>query len=154
MELLVQALAKARANQAKARADLAALRAEIDKAIEEHYGAALIAAQEGLGFANEAEGQARLELEEAALSLYARDANKHPHAAVTVVDAKKIVYEPEAALAWCRVQFPASLELNNRAFEGVVRDGVIEVPCARVEIKPQVRIKQDLGVWAGEEVAA
>jgi len=151
---LVQALAKARARQAKAKANLEALQARIDQAIQEHFGLELEDCKDFLALTNLAAEVARSELEKAALAEYTFTGEQHPHPAVTVIKAKQVVYEPDAALAWCRTNFPAGLKLDAKAFEGVVKSGTIQVDVAKIEIEPQVRIKTDLGAWAGEEAEA
>ena len=80
-----------------------------------------------------------------ALAQFAATGERHPHAAVTVVNLTVLTYRPEDALEYCRQHLPNALKLNVRAFEKVAK--VADLDFVTIETEPSTRISKDLSEY-------
>lgn len=126
---------------ARARAELAGVRAQLEALMAND---AIVEAQ-----AYERSTKMRIaELEnairEAALKEYAENGNKRPHSAIAVRINKRLRYDVNAALEYCRKHFDAAVEvvLNTKVFEKAAPN--LDLDFVQVVEEPQATIASDL----------
>ncbi len=126
---------------ARARVELAGVRAQLEALMAND---AIVEAQ-----AYERSTKMRIaELEnairEAALKEYAENGNKRPHSAIAVRINKRLRYDVNAALEYCRKHFDAAVEvvLNTKVFEKAAPN--LDLDFVQVVEEPQATIASDL----------
>lgn len=126
---------------ARARVELAGVRAQLEALMAND---AIVEAQ-----AYERSTKMRIaELEnairEAALKEYAGNGNKRPHSAIAVRINKRLRYDVNAALEYCRKHFDAAVEvvLNTKVFEKAAPN--LDLDFVQVVEEPQATIASDL----------
>jgi len=126
---------------ARARVELAGVRAQLEALMAND---AIVEAQ-----AYERSTKMRIaELEnairEAALKEYAENGNKRPHSAIAVRINKRLRYDINAALEYCRKHFDAAVEvvLNTKVFEKAAPN--LDLDFVQVVEEPQATIASDL----------
>lgn len=126
---------------ARARVELAGVRAQLEALMAND---AIVEAQ-----AYERSTKMRIaELEnairEAALKGYAENGNKRPHSAIAVRINKRLRYDVNAALEYCRKHFDAAVEvvLNTKVFEKAAPN--LDLDFVQVVEEPQATIASDL----------
>lgn len=81
---------------------------------------------------------------------HAATGDKHPHPAVEVITRNPVVIPDEKlALGWAEAYAGAVVEkkLNRKAFDNLVKTGVVPADVARVEPVTDTRISSDLSKW-------
>lgn len=129
---------------ARARVELAGVRAQLEALMAND---AIVEAQ-----AYERSTKMRIaELEnairEAALKEYAENGNKRPHSAIAVRINKRLRYDVNAALEYCRKHFDAAVEvvLNTKVFEKAAKAAPnLDLDFVQVVEEPQATIASDL----------
>lgn len=126
---------------ARARVELAGVRAQLEALMAND---AIVEAQ-----AYERSTKMRIaELEnairEAALKEYAENGNKRPHSAIAVRINKRLRYDVNATLEYCRKHFDAAVEvvLNTKVFEKAAPN--LDLDFVQVVEEPQATIASDL----------
>lgn len=126
---------------ARARVELAGVRAQLEALMAND---AIVEAQ-----AYERSTKMRIaELEnairKAALKEYAENGNKRPHSAIAVRINKRLRYDVNAALEYCRKHFDAAVEvvLNTKVFEKAAPN--LDLDFVQVVEEPQATIASDL----------
>lgn len=126
---------------ARARVELAGVRAQLEALMAND---AIVEAQ-----AYERSTKMRIaELEnairEAALKEYTENGNKRPHSAIAVRINKRLRYDVNAALEYCRKHFDAAVEvvLNTKVFEKAAPN--LDLDFVQVVEEPQATIASDL----------
>lgn len=126
---------------ARARVELAGVRAQLEALMAND---AIVEAQ-----AYERSTKMRIaELENAirgaALKEYAENGNKRPHSAIAVRINKRLRYDVNAALEYCRKHFDAAVEvvLNTKVFEKAAPN--LDLDFVQVVEEPQATIASDL----------
>lgn len=126
---------------ARARVELAGVRAQLEALMAND---AIVEAQ-----AYERSTKMRIaELEnairEAALKEYAENGNKRPHSAIAVRINRRLRYDVNAALEYCRKHFDAAVEvvLNTKVFEKAAPN--LDLDFVQVVEEPQATIASDL----------
>jgi hypothetical protein len=76
---------------------------------------------------------------------------QHPHPAVEIKTATRLVYEDSWALDHCREHYPKALKLDKAAFERYAK--VAEPTFVKVETERRAHIATDLSQWAGGQNA-
>lgn len=97
------------------------------------------------------EEQAKIEeidalIRQTALSIYEMSQNKHPHDKVSIAVNLEVLYEEEAAKAWCINNALGMLKVDSKQFEKHAKAVLktVPLPFVKVEEKPSVRIAREL----------
>lgn len=87
-----------------------------------------------------------------ALDCFSKSGEKKPHPAVSIRMRTVLSYDPDRALAWCKVYLPKALSLNRKIFEKHARAVAETHPVPFVEIRkePQATIARDLSRYLQE----
>jgi len=131
---LISGLAQARAEAAEAHARLVALMAST----------AISEAQADEHFAKERVVDLEDAVRKAALEEYAKSGNKRPHPAVAMRINKRLRYDADAALEYCRKNFNAAVKtvLDAKVFEKVAPN--LGLDFVQITEEPQATIASDL----------
>ena len=155
MNDLIETLALARTILASEKANMDAVKADIEVA----FGKRLAIAKKQLAEAKMAVQEAECSVRNKAEYQYAQDGNKRPHPAVQIKVFRVLRYRVEDAIEYARVFAPNALRLDKRVFEKAAKDtlkviesgvhigdaGKVLPATVSLEDDPRATIARDLG---------